>query len=86
MPRFGGAFSFVTDCEQAIPTRHYALSAVYSSHINRTGPMTTFTATTDQQFKAEMAIRFKAIKMGATANQVNLWSVGEVLTFISNHA
>jgi hypothetical protein len=31
----------VTDCEQAIPTRHYALSAVYSSHINRTGPMLT---------------------------------------------
>ena len=31
----------MTDCEQAIPTRHYALSAVYSSHINRTGPMLT---------------------------------------------
>ena len=44
MPRFGGAFSFVTDCEQAIPSRYYALPAVYSSHINRNRPVrTTFT-------------------------------------------
>lgn len=46
----------------------------------------TFTATTDQQLKAEMAIRFKAIKMGATCTQVNLWTLNEVLMFISNHA
>lgn len=46
----------------------------------------TFTATTDQQLKAEMAIRFKAIKMGATCAQVNLWTLNEVLMFISNHA
>jgi hypothetical protein len=31
----------VTDCERTTPARHSALSAVYSSHINRTGPMTT---------------------------------------------
>ena len=29
----------VTDCERATLGRHGALSAVYSSHINRTGPM-----------------------------------------------
>jgi hypothetical protein len=29
----------VTDCERATLARHSALSAVYSSHINRTGPM-----------------------------------------------
>ena len=46
----------------------------------------TFTATTDQQLKAEMAIRFKAIKMGATCTQVNLWTLNEVLIFIGNHA
>ena len=35
----------VTDCERAALGRHCALSAVYSSHINRTGPMlATFTA------------------------------------------
>lgn len=46
----------------------------------------TYTAATDQQLKAEMAIRFKAIKMGATCTQVNLWTLNEVLMFISNHA
>lgn len=46
----------------------------------------TFTATTDQHLKAEMAIRFKAIKLGATATQVNLWTLNEVFIFISNHA
>ena len=35
----------VTDYERATLGRHGALSAVYSSHINRTGPMlATFTA------------------------------------------
>lgn len=48
--------------------------------------MTTFTATTDQQLKAEMALRFKAIKKGATATQVNLWTLNEVLMFIGNRA
>lgn len=48
--------------------------------------MTTFTATTDQQLKAEMALRFKALKMGATHTQVNLWTLSEVMLFISNHA
>jgi len=48
--------------------------------------MTTYTATTDQQLKAEMALRFKAIKLGATATQVNLWTLSEVFIFISNHA
>jgi len=48
--------------------------------------MTAFTATTDQQLKAEMALRFKAIKLGATATQVNLWTLNEVFIFISNHA
>lgn len=48
--------------------------------------MTKLTATTDQHLKAEMALRFKAIKMGATCTQVNLWSLNEVLTFISNRA
>jgi hypothetical protein len=41
--------------------------------------------TTDQHLKAEMAIRFKAIKLGATATQVNLWALNEVFIFISNH-
>lgn len=44
------------------------------------------TATTDQHINAEMAIRFKAIKMGATCVQVNLWALSEVLTFISDNA
>jgi hypothetical protein len=39
-----------------------------------------------QQLKAEMALRFKAIKLGATATQVNLWTLNEVFIFISNHA
>jgi hypothetical protein len=39
-----------------------------------------------QRNAAEMALRFKAIKLGATATQVNLWSLGEVFLFIENHA
>ena len=39
-----------------------------------------------QRNAAEMALRFKALKMGATATQVNLWSLDEVFLFISNHA
>ena len=39
-----------------------------------------------QHNAAEMTLRFKAIKMGANANQVNHWSLDEVLLFISNHA
>jgi len=48
--------------------------------------MTTFTATTAQHLKAEMALRFKALKLGATHTQVNLWTLNEVFIFISNHA
>ena len=48
--------------------------------------MATYTATTSQHLKAEMALRFKALKMGATHTQVNLWTLNEVFIFISNHA
>jgi hypothetical protein len=37
-----------------------------------------------QRNAAEMALRFKAIKLGATAAQVNLWSLDEVFLFIEN--
>jgi len=39
-----------------------------------------------QRNAAEMTLRFKAIKLGATATQVNLWTLNEVFIFISNHA
>jgi len=39
-----------------------------------------------QRNAAEMTIRFKAIKLGASAAQVNLWSLDEVFLFIENHA
>ncbi|AZB50550.1 hypothetical protein [Synechococcus phage S-H1] len=48
--------------------------------------MTKLAVEIGQRNAAEMTLRFKAIKMGATANQVNLWSLDEVLLFISNHA
>jgi hypothetical protein len=48
--------------------------------------MTNLAAQIGQRNAAEMALRFKAVKMGATATQVNLWSLDEVLLFISNHA
>ena len=44
----------MTDCEQAIPFRHYALSAVYNSHINRTGLMTLRFAQTDTDTFAKL--------------------------------
>ena len=44
----------MTDCEQAIPSRHYALSAVYSSHINRTESM-TFTTLVQVQLRKNIA-------------------------------
>jgi hypothetical protein len=39
-----------------------------------------------QRNAAEMTIRFKAIKIGASSEQVNLWSLDEVFLFIENHA
>jgi hypothetical protein len=48
--------------------------------------VSTLAARIGQRNAAEMALRFKAIKMGATATQVNLWSLDEVFLFIENHA
>ena len=44
------------------------------------------TATTQQHLNAELAIRFKAIKMGATHNEINAMTTYEVLDWISNNA
>ena len=37
-----------------------------------------------QKDAAEMTIRFRAIKLGASAAQVNSWSLDEVFLFIEN--
>jgi hypothetical protein len=57
-------------------------------HLHRSTAMTVsaLAARIGQRNAAEMALRFKAIKMGATATQVNLWSLDEVFMFIENHA
>ena len=48
--------------------------------------VSTLSARIGQRNAAEMTIRFKAIKMGASAAQVNLWSIDEVFMFIENRA
>jgi hypothetical protein len=47
--------------------------------------VSTLAARIGQRNAAEMTIRFKAIKLGATATQINLWSIDEVFLFIENH-
>ena len=43
------------------------------------------TAITAQQLQAEMALRFKCIQKGCTAEQVNLWSLDDVYCFLENY-
>ena len=61
-------------------------SEARASTTNKIMTVSTLSARIGQRNAAEMALRFKALKMGATATQVNLWSLDEVFLFISNHA